>query len=150
MGLATLQKVKGAVHGIGAATRLMYLQKCRAMQQKANSGLVAMLTEMNDHNMSVCDLKNNYLGKRGIETLLSVLPTLRVKKLVLMDNQIDSETVAVMIPHLRSHLTLVSIDLRRNPISMMGARALLGLLQTNHQLSELFIDYNECPSYQSK
>eukprot|EP01013_Petalomonas_cantuscygni_P004909 TRINITY_DN1536_c0_g1_i1.p1 TRINITY_DN1536_c0_g1~~TRINITY_DN1536_c0_g1_i1.p1 ORF type:complete len:465 (+),score=125.27 TRINITY_DN1536_c0_g1_i1:328-1722(+) len=148
--LATLQKVKGAVHGIGAATRLLYLQKCKQLQQKANSGLVAMLTEMNDHNMSVCDLGTNYLGKRGIETLLTILPSLRIRKLVLSDNQIDSEIVAVVVPHLRSHPTVSAVDLRRNPISMLGARQLLSLLQANQRICELQMDFEECPSYRQK
>jgi len=143
-------KMKGAVYGIGAATRLMYLQRCKQLNMKANTGLVAMLTEMCDHNASTLDLRNNYLGKRGMETLMSVLPKLQIQTLVLVDNQIDNDVLTVLIPALRQHPTIETVDLRQNPISLMGARALLGTLQQNPRITAMHLDFSDCKSYERK
>lgn len=150
IGIATLTKMKGALYGVGAATRLMYLQRCKQLNMKANTGLLAMLTEMCDHDASTLDLRQNYLGKRGMETLMSVLPKLSIRHLGLIDNQIDNDVLTVLVPALRTHATLQSVDLRQNPISLMGARSLLGVLQQNPRITVLLLDYSDCASYKRK
>eukprot|EP01002_Notosolenus_urceolatus_P000484 NODE_1118_length_1571_cov_78.861367_g921_i0.p1 GENE.NODE_1118_length_1571_cov_78.861367_g921_i0~~NODE_1118_length_1571_cov_78.861367_g921_i0.p1 ORF type:complete len:464 (-),score=115.94 NODE_1118_length_1571_cov_78.861367_g921_i0:104-1495(-) len=145
------EKMKGAVYGIGAVTRLMFLNKCKALNAKPNTGLLDTLTEMNDHNCEVLDQSSNYLGKKGISALVEILPTLTsLSTLVLRDNQIDNEVVQILCQGIRSHPTLASVDLRGNPISLMGARALLNTLQANHRIRNLDLDTDDCKAYKSK
>lgn len=136
------EKVKGAVYGIGAATRLLWLQKCKGLGAKPNTGLDAAFVEMSSADDTL-DQSNNYLGRKGIQALMSVVSDLRIKNLNLSDNQIDNETVNILVQGVKSHPTLQRIDLRKNPVSLLGARALLGLLQINHRIIWLELDYDE-------
>ena len=65
-------KLKGAVYGVEAAHRMLYLTWCTRTNLKPNSGVLAEMEAQGDEESEVLDLNKNYVGSKGIPAIMQV------------------------------------------------------------------------------
>eukprot|EP00906_Rhabdomonas_costata_P027573 RCo039131 len=137
------QKLRGAIFGMEAVHRLMYVSKCKELSVKPNTALVQQLAkeEAEEEDITVLDLSNNYLGVKGLKAALESLgPTSTIHTLKLCNNQIDNAGITVICECLKARTNITAIDLSGNPVTQLAGRQLLNLLQENRHIRALNLD----------
>ena len=129
------EKMKAAVFGAEAVFRLQYLASCDKHQVKPNSVLVEMLTAATEPIKRI-DMANNYLGPKGIKTLVSVLSAHSEVEVLILRNSLITDELAV---DLLNFVATSSCKVRRiafdnNPITHATGRRILAILQAHRFL----------------
>eukprot|EP01062_Namystynia_karyoxenos_P067295 TRINITY_DN61200_c0_g1_i1.p1 TRINITY_DN61200_c0_g1~~TRINITY_DN61200_c0_g1_i1.p1 ORF type:complete len:501 (+),score=172.56 TRINITY_DN61200_c0_g1_i1:81-1505(+) len=134
------EKVKGAFLGVEAAFVVLFTDSCRKRGiTHANTGIIQTFMTA-DEPLEELDLDNNYLGPKGMESLIEVVhkhPHMKVLKLrnVLLNNeQAINLTQQLQAPDSLSQIHV--LDLSHNPLSQTAGRALLGMLQKQKRVTE--------------
>uniref|UniRef100_A0A7S1IVJ5 Protein kinase domain-containing protein n=1 Tax=Eutreptiella gymnastica TaxID=73025 RepID=A0A7S1IVJ5_9EUGL len=135
-------KFKGAVFGVEAAHRLLYLGWCQSKSMKPNSGVVAaMEAHEGEEEDDTLDLNKNYVGKAGINAVMEVVANKqKLKKLMLAANEIENTDVDTIVHTLEKHPSVTHIDFSHNPISRTAAKKLLLLVQKNICIQRMDLD----------
>eukprot|EP01060_Flectonema_neradi_P032402 TRINITY_DN5140_c1_g1_i1.p1 TRINITY_DN5140_c1_g1~~TRINITY_DN5140_c1_g1_i1.p1 ORF type:complete len:1381 (+),score=331.86 TRINITY_DN5140_c1_g1_i1:61-4203(+) len=91
--------------------RLFYQEQCTLTGVRVNTSFLESLPANSSELLSV-DLAHNYIGKRGIRTVLDVVSLCKnVRYLDLTDNKLDDGAVSWVADVARKHPSLVRIDL---------------------------------------
>ena len=126
------EKFKGAVFGVEAAHRMLYLTWCAKTNLKPNSGVLADMEAQPEEESDVLDLNKNYVGSKGIPAIMQVVAAkAKLKKLMLAANEIENTDVSVVVSTLEKHPSVTHIDLSNNPLSRTAAKKLQYLVQKN-------------------
>lgn len=135
-------KFKGAVFGIEAAHRMLYLGWCRNSGIRPNSGVVAMMeAHEGEDEDDTLDLNRNYVGSKGIPAIMAVVAAKsKLKKLMLAANEIENTDVATVVSTLEKHPSVTHIDFSNNPISRVAAKKLYHLVQMNPCIQRLDLE----------
>jgi len=126
-------KLKGAIFGVEAAHRLLYLTWCAKTAVRPNSAIVAQLeAHQGEEEADTLDMRNNYVGSKGLPAVMqTVAGKSKLKKLMLAANEIENGDVDVIVSTLEKHPSVTHIDLSDNPLSRIAAKKLLHLVQVN-------------------
>jgi len=132
-------KTRGAVIGVMAIQRVLYLAKCQELRvKKPNSDLLQQLEAAPEKDLSVLDLSHNYLGAKGLEAALAAISNLdTVHTIDLSDNHLDNGAITVLVQTLSQHPSVTALDLSRNPITQLAARQLLVFVQNNRNVERI-------------
>jgi|Transcript_59479 serine/threonine protein kinase len=134
-------KLKGAVYGVEAAHRMLYLTWCTRTNLKPNSGVLAEMEAQGDEESEVLDLNKNYVGSKGIPAIMQVVASKnKLKKLMLAANEIENTDVSVVVSTLEKHPSVTHIDLSNNPLSRTAAKKLQYLVQKNPAIQRMDLD----------
>eukprot|EP01012_Entosiphon_sulcatum_P010433 TRINITY_DN16098_c0_g1_i1.p1 TRINITY_DN16098_c0_g1~~TRINITY_DN16098_c0_g1_i1.p1 ORF type:complete len:507 (+),score=92.19 TRINITY_DN16098_c0_g1_i1:61-1581(+) len=137
------QRLRGAVFGVEAAHRLLYLQACDRIRMKPNSKLVKTLElKEGEDEIDTIDLSDNYLGKKGLKPLMELIESKRqLKKLVLRQTELENTDVDTMLGTLMRHPSVTHIDLSRNEaLSRTAAKKLVELAARNPNIRFLELE----------
>lgn len=128
---------KRGVYGIEALHRMLYLRRCTELAIKPNSGIERLLTEATAAITEI-DLSYNYVGPKGLMALLDIVENNhRITTLILGDNGANNQVVERLCTILRTHPTITTVNLDKNPISHLAGRMILFAIQVNPRITKL-------------
>lgn len=128
------------IFGVEAVNRILYLQRCTKMRIKPNSVIDRMMIEAQEP-VKVLDMSRNYVGPNGLLALIDVVEhNPNITTLILGDNGANNQVVEKLCIMAKSHPSLTTIDLNRNPISHLAGRMILHALQVNPRLVRLSLE----------
>lgn len=137
------EKVKGAVLGMQAVSRVTYMRKCLAMGVKANSAVEKKFdTGHLGDDTELLDMRNNYLGPKGIMAVMEMVkegcPS--IKKIDLAGNNVNNTVITNLCDVCAAHPKVEHIDLSDNPLSFNAGMALLSLTKKNPRIQEVVLN----------
>jgi tetratricopeptide (TPR) repeat protein len=120
----------------------LYRQFCSEAGCKANSAVVRYIQDRGGHfSLERLNLGHNYLGAKGLRPVVRMIDTCQtIVSINLEDNGIDNDAVADLCEVLERHVSCTALNLRRNPISVVGGKRLLQLAATNSRMTEILLD----------
>eukprot|EP00993_Chasmostoma_nieuportense_P000279 NODE_1259_length_1579_cov_30.289945_g1189_i0.p1 GENE.NODE_1259_length_1579_cov_30.289945_g1189_i0~~NODE_1259_length_1579_cov_30.289945_g1189_i0.p1 ORF type:complete len:506 (+),score=121.71 NODE_1259_length_1579_cov_30.289945_g1189_i0:52-1569(+) len=132
-------KFKGAVFGIEAIHRLKYLESCRRKRLKPNSAILSNL-EGAVQPSECLDLSNNYVGRKGLAAVMSLVESKQhLKVLLLNNNDIDNLSFGILATTLKQHRSITKLDCSHNPLTRGAGKRLILLLQQNPNIQEILL-----------
>lgn len=135
-----------SVNNEGAAPAIdyvaLYRQYCAEEGCKANSAFVRYIQDRGGHfSLERLNLGCNYLGSKGLRPVLRMIDLCQtIVSINLENNGISNDAVADLCAVLERHVSCASLNLRRNPISVVGGKRLLQLAETNPRMMEILMD----------
>lgn len=124
----------------GLSLREIYINRCNDQGIKSNSALVKILPLIPDdyHSLRTLDISKNFLGPRGIIPLLQVIECCTaLKTLDFRSQQLDKNAVEVLCGVLRTHPSVISINLSDNPLTISCGALLLDLCKENSLIESI-------------
>ncbi|KPA78124.1 hypothetical protein ABB37_06309 [Leptomonas pyrrhocoris] len=120
----------------------LYRQYCTEEGCKANSAFVRYIQDRDGHfSLERLNLGHNYLGSKGLRPVLRMIDLCQtIVSVNLEDNGIGNDAVAELCEVLERHVSIATLNLRRNPISVVGGKRLLQLAEANPRITEILTD----------
>eukprot|EP01013_Petalomonas_cantuscygni_P044501 TRINITY_DN911_c0_g3_i1.p1 TRINITY_DN911_c0_g3~~TRINITY_DN911_c0_g3_i1.p1 ORF type:complete len:962 (-),score=192.48 TRINITY_DN911_c0_g3_i1:188-3073(-) len=127
-------RMKGAVFGVEAASRMRYLQLCQNYGQKANKAIMRLLGDT-IKPLQRLDLSRNYIGKEAAKMVVALAHvTPHILAVNLSGNFLDDEAVAKICELLTQRIqssseppSICELDFSSNPITAASAMHLVQL-----------------------
>eukprot|EP01006_Ploeotia_vitrea_P024862 TRINITY_DN57664_c0_g1_i1.p2 TRINITY_DN57664_c0_g1~~TRINITY_DN57664_c0_g1_i1.p2 ORF type:complete len:412 (-),score=57.52 TRINITY_DN57664_c0_g1_i1:1596-2795(-) len=121
------------------ALQQLYVDKCRRANVAPNLPLLQTLPSEATLVTSL-DLSRTYLGKRGAQCLMDILPSCtNLRSLNFADNKMDNDAVLYLVSKIQKLTNLEVLSLKNNLCSKAGAKALLQLVQNKPSIKQLDI-----------
>eukprot|EP01065_Artemidia_motanka_P041812 TRINITY_DN5474_c0_g1_i2.p1 TRINITY_DN5474_c0_g1~~TRINITY_DN5474_c0_g1_i2.p1 ORF type:complete len:569 (+),score=226.77 TRINITY_DN5474_c0_g1_i2:50-1708(+) len=134
------QKLKGAIFGVQSLSRVAYVQKCLALGVKTNTAVVQKIdTGMISDETEHLDMRNNYVGAKGLIAILEMIQEgcPNVLTLNLAGNSVNNTVIDLLVEVAAAHPKLEAIDLSDNPLSYKAGQALLSLAKKNSRIKSI-------------
>ncbi|KEG11959.1 TPRcontaining protein [Trypanosoma grayi] len=115
----------------------LYRSYCAEEECRANS---AVLRYIENHGVTQpleeLVLSSNYLGPRGLCPIIRLIADCQtITRLNLDGNGADNTTVELLCAVLEKHMSIQSLSLRSNPITVTGGKHLLSLVERNPNIT---------------
>eukprot|EP01060_Flectonema_neradi_P002245 TRINITY_DN11366_c0_g2_i1.p1 TRINITY_DN11366_c0_g2~~TRINITY_DN11366_c0_g2_i1.p1 ORF type:complete len:480 (+),score=66.47 TRINITY_DN11366_c0_g2_i1:83-1441(+) len=134
------QHWRKGIFGVEAITRLQYAASCKALCMKPNSDIIRMFNEATTQ-ITIFDLSRNYVGPKGIMSLLPILQeNSQIEKLIFGNNGLNNAVMEELCRVLKKHKGVKSVVLSENPISHMAGRHLLSAIQFNTNIVDIELE----------
>lgn len=117
----------------------LYKDLCSREGCRVNSSVVQYMEAQGPAFVPLkLDLGHNYLGAKGLRPIIQLISACQtITEVDLGGNGADNSTVEALCGVLRGHLGVTSVNLGRNPITVVGGRMLLQLLEDNRRITRM-------------
>lgn len=116
-----------------------YSAACQQYSARPNAKVLLKIRNNTLCTSGKIDVSDNFLGDHGVCALLQILPKYPVTHVILKKNGLRNSAVKVLSEVLKKHITVNSIDLSGNDISLLAATELQLLLRENKNITELIL-----------
>lgn len=122
----------------GSVSRL-YRQYCAEEGCRVNSAFMEYIAVRGDVcSLTSLSLRDNYVGPRGLRPVIRLIADCQtLMRVDLSGNGATNDTVDYLCSVAERHLSLSAIGLRDNPITVVGAKRLLEMLEANQRIVEV-------------
>lgn len=133
------------VDAVAADATAQYKQFCVEEGCRPNSALLRFLEERGGPvDLVALPLQNNYLGPRGLRPVVRLIDLCQTLVRVNLDgNGVDNDALATLCEVCERHISLTTLSLRGNPITLPGGKRLLQLLLANPRITSIDVAETE-------
>lgn len=127
----------------------LYKRFCQEASCKPNSGFLSFLQERGcTLRLETLSFTSNYFGPQGLLPIIRLIDRCQtLVKIDLENNGADNEAVERLCDVLETHLGVIWLSLRRNPITQKGGRRILQLVENNPRI--VYVDISGTNIYET-